>query len=137
MPQLQQIVAPLASREQLVAVHAADYVDAIFAASPEHGYVALDPDTSMNRFSLAAARRAAGAVIKGVDVVMAGEIASAFCAVRPCGHHATYNRSMGFCIFNNVAVGAVHAFEVHGLNRVAILGQSSAIAKEIESLRDR
>jgi acetoin utilization deacetylase AcuC-like enzyme len=121
MPQLQQIDAPLASREQLAAAHAADYVDAIVAASPQHGYTALDPDTSMNRVSLAAARRAAGAVIKGVDMVMAGEIANAFCAVRPCGHHATYNRSMGFCIFNNVAVGAVHALEAHGLDRVAVL----------------
>lgn len=121
MPQLQQVEAPLASREQLGAAHAADYVDAIFAASPQHGYSALDPDTSMNRFSLTAARRAAGAVVKGVDMVMAGEVANAFCAVRPCGHHATYNRSMGFCIFNNVAVGAVHALEAHGLDRVAIL----------------
>ncbi|MEQ1515804.1 MAG: histone deacetylase family protein [Usitatibacteraceae bacterium] len=121
MPALQQIEAPLASREQLAAAHAADYVDAIFAAAPQHDYVALDPDTSMNRFSLAAAQRAAGAVIKGIDLVMAGEIDNAFCAIRPCGHHATYNRSMGFCIFNNVAVGAVHALETHGLARVAIL----------------
>lgn len=121
MPALLQIEAPLATREQLSAVHAADYVDSVFEASPQRGYAALDPDTSMNPFSLAAAQRAAGAVVKGVDMVMAGEIANAFCAVRPCGHHATYNRAMGFCIFNNVAVGAVHALETHGLQRVAIL----------------
>ena len=121
MPQLRQIEAPLATRAQLAAAHAADYVDAIFDAAPKHGYAPLDPDTSMNPYSLIAARRAAGAVVKGVDLVMSGEIANAFCAVRPCGHHATYNRSMGFCIFNNVAVGAVHALEAHGLDRVAIL----------------
>ena len=121
MPALLKIEAPLATREQLSAAHAADYVDAIFAAAPQRGYAALDPDTSMNPFSLAAARRAAGAVVKGLDMVMAGEIANAFCAVRPCGHHATYDRAMGFCIFNNVAVGAVHALEMHGLTRVAIL----------------
>ena len=121
MPALLQIDAPLATREQLSATHAADYVDAIFKAAPQRGYAALDPDTSMNPYSLAAARRAAGAVVKGVDMVMAGEIANAFCAVRPCGHHATFDRAMGFCIFNNVAVGAVHALETHGLARVAIL----------------
>ncbi len=121
MPQLRQVEAPLATRAQLVAAHAPDYVDAIFEVAPAHDYAALDPDTSMNRYSLIAARRAAGALIKGVDMVIAGEAANAFCAVRPCGHHATYDRSMGFCIFNNVAVGAAHALGVHQLARVAIL----------------
>lgn len=121
MPQLRQIEAPLATKAQLTAAHAADYVDAIFDAAPKHGYAPLDPDTSMNPYSLLAARRAAGAVVKGVDLVMTGETANAFCAVRPCGHHATYNRSMGFCIFNNVAVAAIHALDAHGLDRVAIL----------------
>lgn len=121
MSRLLRVEAPLATREQLAAVHAPDYVDAIFNSVPKHGYTALDPDTSMNPYSLVAAQRAAGAVIKGVDMVMAGEIANAFCAVRPCGHHATYDRSMGFCIFNNVAVGAVHALEMHQLDRIAIL----------------
>ena len=121
MSRLLRVEAPLATREQLAAVHAPDYVDAIFNAAPKHDYTALDPDTSMNPYSLVAAQRAAGAVIKGVDMVMAGEIDNAFCAVRPCGHHATYDRSMGFCIFNNVAVGAVHALEMHQLDRVAIL----------------
>jgi acetoin utilization deacetylase AcuC-like enzyme len=105
----------------LARAHAPDYVGSIFEAAPDHDYAALDPDTSMNPFSLAAARRAAGAVVKGVDMAMSGEAASSFCAVRPCGHHATYNRAMGFCIFNNVAVGAIHALETHQLDRVAIL----------------
>ena len=121
MTQLQLVEAPLATRAQLAAAHASDYVDAIFEAAPTHDYASLDPDTSMNPYSLVAAQRAAGAVVKGVDMVMAGEIDNAFCAVRPCGHHATYDRPMGFCIFNNVAVGAVHALEAHQLDRVAIL----------------
>jgi acetoin utilization deacetylase AcuC-like enzyme len=121
MPTLRQVEAPLASRAQLAKAHSPDYVDAIFESAPQHDYVALDPDTSMNRFSLLAAQRAAGAVIQGVDMVMSNDSANAFCAVRPCGHHATYNRSMGFCIFNNVAVGAVHALETYRLDRVAIL----------------
>ena len=121
LARLKPVEAPLATREQLAAAHASAYVEAIFNAAPRHGYAYLDPDTSMNPHSLAAACRAAGAVVKGVDMVMAGEAASAFCAVRPCGHHATHNRPMGFCIFNNVAVGAAHALEVHQLARVAIV----------------
>ena len=121
MAQLLSVEAPLASRKQLAAAHAEHYVDAIFASAPQHDYFALDPDTTMNPYSLIAAQRASGAVIKGVEMVMAGEVTNAFCAVRPCGHHATYDRSMGFCIFNNVAVGAVHALETYAMERVAIL----------------
>ena len=121
MARLSQVEAPLATRAQLSVAHAPEYVDAIFAAAPSHDYIALDPDTTMNRYSLAAACRAAGAVIKGVDMVMSEHASNAFCAVRPCGHHATYNRAMGFCIFNNVAVGAAHALETHRLDRVAIV----------------
>ena len=121
MSSLKAVEAPLATREQLTAAHAAEYVDAIFDVAPTHDYASLDPDTAMNPYSLVAAQRAAGAVVKGVDMVMAGEVTNAFCAVRPCGHHATVDRSMGFCIFNNVAVGAAHALDAHRLDRVAIL----------------
>jgi acetoin utilization deacetylase AcuC-like enzyme len=121
MAKVKKIEAPLASREQLSAAHDTEYVDSIFDASPEHDYAYLDPDTAMNPYSLEAAQRASGAVIRGVDMVMAGEADNAFCAVRPCGHHATHNRAMGFCIFNNVAVGAAHALQAHKLERVAIL----------------
>ncbi len=121
MPRLHAVTAAAATAEQLYAAHEEAYVDSIFAVAPEHDYAALDPDTSMNPYSLAAARYAAGAVVQGVDLVMNSEVANAFCAVRPCGHHATYNRSMGFCIFNNVAVGAAHAMAEHGLDRIAIL----------------
>ena len=121
MKQMLQFAAPLATKAQLVLAHSEDYVDAIFAAAPTHDYAYLDADTAMNPYSLEAACRASGAVIKGLDLVMAGEVTNAFCAVRPCGHHATHNQAMGFCIFNNVAVGAMHALEVHRLDRVAIL----------------
>jgi acetoin utilization deacetylase AcuC-like enzyme len=113
--------APFAQREHLERVHDPEHVEAIFAAAPQRGYAYLDPDTSMNPKSLDAALRAAGAVVAATDAVMAGEAANAFCAVRPPGHHATPHRPMGFCIFNNVAVGAMHALEAHGLERVAVL----------------
>jgi acetoin utilization deacetylase AcuC-like enzyme len=113
--------APLASREQLCLVHDADYVDLIFKNAPAEGRVRLDPDTSMNPDSLNAALRAAGAVVLGVDLVMSGQSSAAFCNVRPPGHHAERNTAMGFCIFNNVAVGAAYALQAHGLERVAIL----------------
>jgi acetoin utilization deacetylase AcuC-like enzyme len=113
--------APLAEREHLERVHAPDHVDLVFTAAPDRGYAYLDPDTSMNPKSLAAALRAAGAVVGATDLVMSGEVRNAFCAVRPPGHHATPDRAMGFCLFNNVAIGAMHAIEAHGLERVAIL----------------
>jgi len=118
---LKAVEAPLAEREHLERVHDPAHVDRVFESAPERGYAYLDPDTSMNPKSLSAALRAAGAVVKGVDMVMAGEVGAAFCAVRPPGHHATTARAMGFCMFNNVGVGAAHALEGHGLERVAVL----------------
>ena len=113
--------APPAQREHLERVHHAEHVDMVFEAAPERGYAYLDPDTSMNPHSLDAALRAAGAVVAATDMVMNGEVRNAFCAVRPPGHHATPDRPMGFCMFNNVAVGAMHALETHLLERVAVL----------------
>ena len=118
---LQHHEAPLVTRESLLRVHRESYVDEIEAKAPREGLVQLDPDTSMNPHSLEAARRAAGAVVHGVDLVMTGKVQNAFCAVRPPGHHALSNRSMGFCIFNSVAVAAAHARAAHGIKRVAIL----------------
>ncbi|MDP9007472.1 MAG: histone deacetylase family protein [Pseudomonadota bacterium] len=121
LEELRSLEAPLASADDLKRVHRAVYVDAIFEAAPSEGYVQLDPDTAMNQYSLAAARRAAGAGVLAVDEVMAGRSLNAFCAVRPCGHHATQVRSMGFCIFNNIGVAAAYALEKKGLERVAII----------------
>jgi len=120
MDYLQRHDAPEATREQLLRAHAAGYIDAIAAAAPKQGMVQLDPDTAMNPFSYPAALRAAGAVVLGVDLVMAGKAENVFCNIRPPGHHAERGRAMGFCIFNNVAVGAAHALAAHGLSRVAI-----------------
>jgi acetoin utilization deacetylase AcuC-like enzyme len=113
--------APLATDEQLARVHPLDYVRAIRDAAPHSGTVHLDPDTAMNPWTLQAALRAAGAAVLAVDLVLAKKVTSAFCAVRPPGHHACRARPMGFCIFNNVAVAARHALEQHGLERVAII----------------
>jgi len=114
-------LAPAATREQLARVHSEVYIDAIEAAAPDHGLRFLDPDTALNPHSLTAAKHAAGAVVLGVDLVLSGEAGSAFCAVRPPGHHAERRRAMGFCVFNNVAVGIAHALESHGLSRIAVV----------------
>jgi acetoin utilization deacetylase AcuC-like enzyme len=121
LDELECLEAPLAGVEDLKRVHRGSYVDLIFENAPREGMVQLDPDTAMNPYSLAAARRAAGAGLLAVDEVMAGRVDNAFCAVRPCGHHATQMRSMGFCIFNNIGVAAAHALEKHGVQRVAII----------------
>ena len=93
--------------------------DDILAGGPPH--VQLDPDTSMNVHTWKAALRAAGAVLAATDAVMAGEMENAFCAVRPPGHHAERAKALGFCFFNNIAIGAKYALERHGLKRVAIV----------------
>ncbi|NNE37516.1 MAG: histone deacetylase family protein [Gammaproteobacteria bacterium] len=113
--------APLVNKDHLYRVHDKDYVDAVFENAPDEGILRLDPDTSMNPHSLNAARRAAGAVIHAVDLVLATSSERAFCCVRPPGHHAERDQAMGFCIFNNIAAGAAHALNTHGLSRVAIV----------------
>lgn len=113
--------APAASREQLLRVHDGQYIDSIIKASPRDGIVHLDPDTAMNPHTLSAAFHAAGAVVRATDMVIGGDAENAFCNVRPPGHHARRRQAMGFCFFNNVAVGAAHALAAHGLERVAII----------------
>lgn len=113
--------APEASREQLARAHTSLYVSEIFGQSPAEGYVRVDPDTSMNPETLQAALHAAGAAVLATDLVLRDEVRRAFCAVRPPGHHATRGAAMGFCFFNNVAVGIRHALDVHGLERVALV----------------
>jgi acetoin utilization deacetylase AcuC-like enzyme len=118
---LQHHEAPLATEEQLARVHPGEYIEAIRAAAPRRGIVHLDPDTAMSPGTWDAALRAAGAAVLATDLVVGGKADNAFCSVRPPGHHATRTRAMGFCIFNNIAVAALHALERHGLERVAIV----------------
>lgn len=113
--------APLVTKEALVAVHDRDYVDFIFSIAPKDGIVAIDEDTGMNPHTLTAALRAAGAVTFAVDLVMTGKVKAAFCNVRPPGHHAERERAMGFCFFNNVAVGVKYAISKYHLKRIAIV----------------
>ncbi|RCS29815.1 histone deacetylase family protein [Rhodanobacter denitrificans] len=117
---LDRIEAPQVTREQLWRVHGAAHVGEILLGAPPGDMLALDQDTVMGPGSTEAALHAAGAVVAAVDAVLGGEVRRAFCAVRPPGHHATRERAMGFCLFNNIAVGAAHALAAHGLKRVAI-----------------
>ena len=113
--------APLATLEQLGRAHSALYVSELLARSPSEGHERLDPDTVMNPHTMQAALRAAGAAVLATDLVLQGEVSTAFCNVRPPGHHAERAACMGFCFFNNVAVGIRHALDVHGLQRVALI----------------
>ncbi|MGH6950088.1 MAG: histone deacetylase family protein [Vitreimonas sp.] len=115
--------APYAERSALERVHPAAYLDALDLAFAEarEAYVRLDPDTFISAGSREAAYRASGACVAAVDAVMGGDDDMAFCAVRPPGHHAEPIAPMGFCIFNNVAVGAMHALDAHGLSRAAVV----------------
>jgi acetoin utilization deacetylase AcuC-like enzyme len=117
--------APTATLEQLQRAHTSGYVgevmDAMQRVQQEGGHHAVDPDTNMGAGTLKAALRAAGAAVAATDAVIRREAANAFCAIRPPGHHATRDAAMGFCFFNNVAVAARHALDVHGLQRVAIV----------------
>ncbi|SBS27577.1 Histone deacetylase-like amidohydrolase [Marinomonas spartinae] len=118
---LRWIEAKPATLEQIIAAHDMDYVNAIFAKAPKEGSVELEPETLMMPHTLEAATHAAGALVQAVDLVMGGEMNNAFCSVRPPGHHAEHDRAMGFCFFNNIAVGAKHALDKHALSRVAIV----------------
>jgi acetoin utilization deacetylase AcuC-like enzyme len=120
IPGLDRREAPLATLEQIQRVHPEVYTSRVLAAVPAEGYVRIDSDTVLNPFSGEATLRASGAACAAVDAVMAGETRHAFCAMRPPGHHAEPMAAMGFCIFNQVAVGAMHAKMAHKLSRVAI-----------------
>lgn len=113
--------APQATEEQVLRAHVPEYFKELVDSLPEHGIRHLDPDTAMSPNTLKAALRSAGAGVMATDLVMKGEIESAFCAVRPPGHHAERGKAMGFCFLNNVAIAARHALEAHGLERVAIV----------------
>lgn len=118
---LDQVTPEEATRDQIQRVHPAAHVDSIFQRAPASGFTQLDPDTVMMPLTLRAAMLAAGAGVQAVDMVLSGQADTAFCATRPPGHHAERMRSMGFCVFNNVAIAARHALTFHGLERVAIV----------------
>ena len=114
-------LAPKAGPEVPTLVHPVPYVQAIIAAAPREGYVQIDGDTLLSPGTLEAAFRGVGGAVHAVDAVMAGECTNAFVAMRPPGHHAERMTAMGFCVFNNAAIAARHAREVHGATRVAVV----------------
>jgi acetoin utilization deacetylase AcuC-like enzyme len=118
---LERREAPEAAIEDLIRVHPRGFVERLLAAVPESGHRGIDADTILSPASGRSALCAAGAVVAAVDAVIVGEADNAFCAVRPPGHHAEPSRAMGFCLFNNIAVGALRAREAHGLGRVAVI----------------
>jgi len=118
---LERREAPEAGLDDLARVHSRQHIRRILSTVPKSGHVGIDADTVLSPASGAAALRAAGAVVAAVDAVVAREADNAFCAVRPPGHHAEPERAMGFCLFNNAAIGALRAREVHGLERVAVV----------------
>jgi acetoin utilization deacetylase AcuC-like enzyme len=121
IPGLMRRDAPLATMSQIQRVHPARYTERVLAAVPAEGYARLDADTVLNAHSGEAALRASGAACAAVDAVLAGEAGTAFCAMRPPGHHAEPMEAMGFCLFNHVGVAAMQAKVVHKLSRLAIL----------------
>ena len=116
---------PMASNQDLALAHDLNYVltldDFLQQLEATGDTRALDPDTWACPGTRSAAWRAAGAAVAATDAVLDGKLANAFCAVRPPGHHATHDQTMGFCFFNNVAVAARHALDVRGLQRVAVV----------------
>jgi acetoin utilization deacetylase AcuC-like enzyme len=102
-------------------VHTSLYIAELVAGAPTSGYSRIDPDTLMNPHTLEAAWHAAGAAVLATELVVRGEVANAFCNVRPAGHHAARGAGMGFCFFNNVAVGIAHALAEFSMERVALI----------------
>ncbi|HEY0962719.1 MAG TPA: histone deacetylase family protein [Pseudomonadales bacterium] len=118
---LEYRVAPLGSDEQVLLAHTDAHLRLVRSSAPAEGRAALDPDTGMSPGSLNAALRAVGAACAGVDDLVRNRTQHVFCATRPPGHHATPNRAMGFCLFNQIAIAALHAMQQHHLQRIAIV----------------
>lgn len=113
--------ASMGTRELLLLAHTAEYLDMIENAAPQSGIIQLDPDTFMSPGSIQAALRSVGAVRDAIDLVMTVSNSNAYCAIRPPGHHAETDKAMGFCLYNNVAIGALYALETLKLKRVAVI----------------
>jgi acetoin utilization deacetylase AcuC-like enzyme len=118
---LERRSAPCAERAQLARAHDMAYITKVFNTVPTEGEAYLAPDTVVSPGSLGAAMRAAGSLCAAVDAVLEGEAQNAFCAVRPPGHHAAASNTMGFCVFNNIAVGVEQARQKHGVERIAVV----------------
>ena len=118
---LLRVSAPMAADDDILRIHPLEYISYLKGSLPKTGYKSLDGDTHISSGSLTAAYRAAGGVLRGIDVVLSGEAKNAFVAVRPPGHHAETQTAMGFCLFGNIALGAKHALDFHGLKRVAVI----------------
>ena len=118
---LKRIDPPLASEADITSVHSEDHLAFVKSKAPSSGYAMIDGDTIMNPATWTVSLRAAGAAMAAVDAVMQGEVNNAFCAIRPPGHHAEPHRSMGFCVFNNVAIATRYAIEKYDLDRVAVI----------------
>lgn len=110
-----------ASIHDILRAHNPLYVEELQLISPANGHIMIDQDTTMSTGTLEAALFAAGSTIKALDGLMKGEFDNAFVATRPPGHHAEHKKAMGFSFFNNIAVTALRAVEVHNLQRVAII----------------
>jgi acetoin utilization deacetylase AcuC-like enzyme len=119
-PDLVELASQPASEQQILAVHE-PHLLAIVRSTTAHARAQLDADTYTTAGSYEAALLAAGAAVRAVEAVVSGEVSNAFALVRPPGHHATPSRSMGFCLFNNIAIAARYALDVLGLERVAIV----------------
>ncbi|MGC1953927.1 MAG: histone deacetylase family protein [Gammaproteobacteria bacterium] len=113
--------APKASTTELARVHHKAHIHGILSRSPKHGLVHIDPDTCMNPYTAVAALRAAGSAVLAAELVTSGQVNNAFCCVRPPGHHCERGEAMGFCFFNNVAVGVAHALTKCGVERIAVV----------------
>ena len=118
---LLRVSAPMAADDDILRIHPREYINYLQEAVPENGFKSLDGDTHISSGSLTAAYRAAGGVLRAVDLVLSGEAKNAFVAVRPPGHHAETQKSMGFCLFGNIALGVKHALDFHGLKKVAVI----------------
>ena len=105
----------------LINTHSSEYIDLVSKSFPESGLAFLDGDTVVSPGSKEATRDAVGSIITAIDGVQQKEFKNAFCAVRPPGHHAEKDKAMGFCIYNNVAVGANYLIEKYKYNKVAII----------------
>ena len=118
---LLRVSAPMAADDDILRIHPREHIKYLQDSVPETGFKSLDGDTHISSGSLTAAYRAAGGVLRAVDLVLSGEAKNAFAAVRPPGHHAETLSAMGFCLFGNIALGVKHALDFHGLKKVAVI----------------